>query len=90
MLVAHGKALCSPHEVGRGLILLNMSSKGGTVLAQSISGFVIEMFLTGPDGAYEFAAHRLVFGLQTGFILLTTLVYFGSPIPGRLRGGSAT
>ena len=74
MLVAHGKALFSPHEVGRGLILLNMSTKGGTVLAQSISGFGIEMFPTGPDGACEFAAHRLVFGLQTGFILLTTLV----------------
>jgi hypothetical protein len=43
--------------------------------------FVIEMFPTGPDGAYELAPYRLVFGLPAGFILLTTLVYLGSPDP---------
>jgi len=86
VLVAHGKPLFSPHEVGRGLTLLNMSTKGGTVLAQSIGGFAIEVFPTGPNGAYEFAAHRLVFGLQTGFILLTTLVYLGSPDPWSAAG----
>jgi hypothetical protein len=61
---------------------------GGTFLAQSISGFVMGMFPTGPDGAYELAAYRLVFALQAGFILLTTLVYLGSrdPMVGRGAG----
>jgi MFS family permease len=81
VLVAHGKALFSPHQVGRGLTVLNMGTMGGTFLAQAISGFVIGMFPTGPDGAYELAAYRLVFALQAGFILLTTLVYLGSRDP---------
>src|SRR6266699_2243139 len=86
VLVAHGKALFSPHQVGRGLTVLNMGTMGGTFLAQSISGFVIGMFPTGPDGAYELVAYRLVFGLQAGFILLTTFVYFGSRDPMTDRG----
>ncbi len=86
VLVAHGKALFSPHQVGRGLTVLNMGTMGGTFLAQSISGFVIGMFPTGPDGAYELVAYRLVFGLQAGFILLTTLVYLGSRDPVGDRG----
>ena len=81
VLVAHGKALFSPHQVGRGLTVLNMGTMGGTFLAQTISGFVIGMFPTGPDGAYELVAYRLVFALQAGFILLTTLVYLGSCDP---------
>jgi hypothetical protein len=48
--------------------------------------FVIETFPTGPDGGYELAASRLVFGLQAGFILLTTLVYLGSPDPWSAAG----
>ena len=86
VLVAHGKALFSPHQVGRGLTVLNMGTMGGTFLAQAISGFVIGLFPTGPDGAYELIAYRLVFGLQAGFILLTSLVYFGSRDPMEDRG----
>src|SRR5262245_37773507 len=93
VLVAHGKALFSPHQVGRGLTVLNMGTMGGTFLAQVISGFVIGMFPTGPDGAYELAAYRLVFALQAvlqvGFILLTTLVYFGSRDPMTDRAAGA-
>src|SRR5262249_27953845 len=60
VLVAHGKALFSPHQVGRGLTVLNMGTMGGTFLAQAISGFVIGLFPTGPDGAYELVAYRLI------------------------------
>ena len=31
---------------------------------QIVSGFVIGLFPTGPDGAYALDAYRLVFGLQ--------------------------
>jgi MFS family permease len=88
VLVAHGKALFSPRQVGRGLTVLNMGTMGGTFLAQALSGFVIGMFPTGPNGAYELAAYRLVFALQAGFILLTTLVYLGScdPMTDRAAG----
>src|SRR5262249_14783436 len=44
VLVAHGRALFSPHQVGRGLTVLNMGTMSGTFLAQAISGFVIRMF----------------------------------------------
>jgi MFS family permease len=88
VLVAHGKALFAFHQVGRGLTVLNMGTMGGTFLAQTISGFVIGLFPTGPDGAYELSAYRLVFGLQAGFILLTTFIYFGSRDPMQ-SGGTA-
>ena len=52
VLIAHGKALFPPHQVGRGLTVLNMGSMGGMFLAQAVSGFVIELFPTAPDGAY--------------------------------------
>ncbi len=81
MLIAHGKALFPLHLVGRGLTVLNMASMGGTFLVQIISGFVIELFPTAPDGAYALDAYRLVFGLQAGFILLACLVYFGARDP---------
>jgi len=61
--------------------VLNMGTMGGTFLAQVFSGFVIGLFPTGPNGAYELVAYRLVFGLQAGFILLTSLVYLGSRDP---------
>ncbi len=77
VLIAHGRALFPLHLIGRGLSVLNMASMGGTFLVQIISGLLIELFPTGPDGAYALDAYRLVFGLQAGFILLATLVYLG-------------
>jgi len=88
-LIAHGKALFAPHQVGRGLTVLNMGSMGGTFLAQTTSGFVIGLFPTTPDGAYDLAAYRLVFGLQAAFILLACLFYFGSRDPMEKRASSA-
>jgi MFS family permease len=84
VLIAHGRALFPLHQLGRGLTLLNMGSMGGTFLAQAVSGFVIQLFPTGPDGAYELAAYQLVFALQAAFILLVGMIYFGSSDP--LRG----
>jgi nitrate/nitrite transporter NarK len=85
LLIAHGRALFPLHLVGRGLTVLNMASMGGTFLVQAVSGFVIELFPTAPDGAYALAAYRLVFALQAGFILLAGLIYLGSsePVEGR-------
>jgi MFS family permease len=81
VLIAHGKALFPPHQVGRGLTILNMGAMGGTFLVQALSGFVIGLFPTGPAGAYALDAYRLVFGLQAGFIVLASMVYFGSRDP---------
>jgi MFS family permease len=83
VLIAHGRALFPLDLIGRGLSVLNMASMGGTFLVQIISGLLIELFPTGPDGAYALDAYRLVFGLQAGFILLATLVYLGVREPGR-------
>jgi predicted MFS family arabinose efflux permease len=81
VLIAHGKALFPSHQVGRGLTVLNMGSMGGTFLVQALSGLVIELFPTGPYGVYALDAYRTVFALQAGFILLASLVYFGSRDP---------
>jgi MFS family permease len=81
VLIAHGKALLPLHLLGRGLTILNIAAMGGTFLVQIISGFVIELFAIGPDGAYALNAYRLVFGLQAGFMLLVTLIYFGAHDP---------
>jgi MFS family permease len=81
LLIAHGKALFPPDQLGRGLTVLNMGSMGGTFLVQAVSGFVIGLFSTGPDGNYVLDAYRWVFGLQAVFILLGCLVYFGSHDP---------
>ena len=43
VLIAHGRALFPLHLVGRGLTLLNIGTMGGGFLAQSVSGFVIEL-----------------------------------------------
>ena len=68
VLIGHGKALFSLHQVGRGLTVLNMGSMGGVFLSQAVSGFVIEWFPIAADGAYPVAAYRAVFGLQAAFI----------------------
>lgn len=44
LLIAHGKALFPPDQLGRGLTVLNMGSMGGTFLVQAVSGFVIGLF----------------------------------------------
>src|SRR5260370_12910439 len=41
VLVAHGKALFSPHQVGRGLPVLNMATMGATFLPPPIPPFLI-------------------------------------------------
>jgi MFS family permease len=87
VLIAHGKSLFPPHQVGRGLTLLNIGSMGGVFFAQAVSGYLIGLFPPLPDGSYELDAYRAVFALQTGFILLMCLGYFGSPDPGRSRTG---
>ena len=75
LVIAHGKALFPPHQVGRGLTLLNMGTMGGTFLSQVVSGYLIELFPAAPDGAYALDAYRLVFGLQGAAVLLACLIY---------------
>ena len=87
VLIAHGKSLFPSHQVGRGLTVLNMGSMGGTFLAQAISGFVIELFPTAPDGGYALAAYRCVLGLQAAFILLACLIYFRTSEAGEAAAG---
>ncbi|MFL6796791.1 MAG: MFS transporter [Xanthobacteraceae bacterium] len=82
VLMAHGKAVLPPHQVGRGLTILNSSSIGGTFLVQMLSGLVIAQFPTTHAGGYALDAYRLVFALQAGFILLTSLVYLWADEPG--------
>jgi MFS family permease len=77
VLIAHGRALFPLDLIGRGLSVFNMASMGGVFLVQITSGLLIELFPTGPDGAYALDAYRLVFGLQAAFILLATLAYLG-------------
>jgi MFS family permease len=81
VLIAHGRALFSLHQVGRGLTVLNMGSMGGIFLSQAVSGFVIEWFPIAADGSYALVAYRAVFGLQAVFTLLVCLVYFRSGDP---------
>ena len=83
VLIAHGKSVFPPHQVGRGLTLLNIGSMGGVFLAQAVSGYVIGLFPVLSDGRYELTAYRTVFALQAGFILLMCLGYFGSFDPAR-------
>jgi MFS family permease len=81
LAIAHGKALFAPHQVGRGLTVLNMGTMGGTFFAQAISGFVIGLFPAAADGSYDLAAYRAVFALQGLFILLACLAYSGTRDP---------
>jgi hypothetical protein len=61
LAIAHGKALFAPHQVGRGLTVLNMGTMGDTFLTQAISGIVIELFPTAADGSHDPTAYRAVF-----------------------------
>lgn len=78
LLIAHGRSLFPLHLVGRGLTILNIGSMGGTFLVQVVSGFVIELFPTTPEGGYALDAYRAVFGLQAGLMLLACLGYLGA------------
>jgi MFS family permease len=89
LLIAHGKALFPPHQVARGLTVLNMGSMGGTFLVQTVSGFVIELFPTANSGGYVLDAYRWVFGLQATLILLGCLAYLGSFDPAQGRRSPA-
>jgi MFS family permease len=86
VLIAHGKSVFPPHQVGRGLTLLNIGSMGGVFLAQAISGYVIGLFPVSADGSYDLTAYRAVFALQAGFIVLMCLGYFGAFDPARDAG----
>ena len=81
VLIAHGKSLFAPDQVGRGLTVLNVGSMGGTFLAQAVSGFVIGLFPVTQEGAYALAGYRLVFALQAACIVLACLAYSGSRDP---------
>ena len=65
-----------PHLVGRVITLFNMGTMGGVFFAQLLSGIVIDLFPTGPGGAYPITAYRAVFVLQAAGILLVLLPYF--------------
>jgi MFS family permease len=80
VMIAHGKSLFPSHLVGRGITLLNVASIGGAFLAQTLSGFVIELF-PAQDGTYPLAAYRTVFGLQAAFMLLACVAYAGARDP---------
>ncbi|HEY7244887.1 MAG TPA: MFS transporter [Xanthobacteraceae bacterium] len=81
LAIGHVKSLCAPHQVGRALTVFNMGIMGGTFLTQAISGFVIGLFPMDADGSYDLAAYRAVFALQAAFIVLVSLMYFGSRDP---------
>jgi MFS family permease len=83
LLFAHGMVLFPSHQLGRGLTVLNMGAMGGTFFVQALSGYVIGLFPTAPDGGYELDAYRTVFGLQTGFVLFASLVYARAREPTR-------
>jgi MFS family permease len=83
VLIAHGRSLFPPHLVGRGITLLNVGSMGGVFVAQLVSGFVIDFFPQGPDGAYALNAYRVVFALQAVAILLSCLTYLRTRDPRR-------
>lgn len=75
VMIAHGKSLFPQHLVGRGITLLNMGTMGGVFIAQTISGFLIDLFPVS-DGAYALDAYRLVFGLQAAVMLAACVVYW--------------
>lgn len=81
VLIAHGRSLFPAHLVGRGITLFNVGTMGGVFVAQVVSGFVIDLFPKGANGAYALDAYRLVFALQAGTIILAILTYFGTRDP---------
>jgi hypothetical protein len=80
VLIAHGKSLFPPELVGRGITLLNVATMGGVFVAQTVTGFVIDMFPKVGEG-YALGAYRCVFAFQTCAILLACLAYFNSYDP---------
>ena len=81
VLIAHGKSLFPPNQVGRGITLFNMGTMGGVFFAQMVSGLIINQFPEGAGGEYPLAAYRVVFGLQAGLIILACLGYLRSRDP---------
>jgi hypothetical protein len=73
--------LFAPHQIGRGLTILNVGTMVGTFVSQALTGTIISAFPTLPDGSYELNAYRLVFAMQASLILLALLVYFPSREP---------
>ena len=82
VLIAHGKSLFDPQILGRGLTLLNIATMGGVFVAQSLTGFLIDLFPTAGSG-YALSAYRAVFAFQAGLILLGSLIYLWAEDPRR-------
>jgi MFS family permease len=80
-LLAHGKVLFAPHQIGRGLTILNVGTMVGTFVSQAVTGAIIGAFPPLPDGSYELNAYRLAFAVQAALILLALLVYFPAREP---------
>jgi predicted MFS family arabinose efflux permease len=82
VLIAHGKSLFPPHLVGRGMTLMNIGTMGGVFIAQSVTGFVIDLFPEA-SGGYAIDAYRAVFAFQAAFMCLGCLAYFFARDPRR-------
>jgi predicted MFS family arabinose efflux permease len=82
VLIAHGKSLFDPQILGRGLTLLNIATMGGVFVAQSVTGFLIDLFPAAGSG-YALSAYRAVFAFQAGVILLGSLIYLWAEDPRR-------
>ena len=74
VIMAHGRAFCPPHLVGRGVTLLNLFGIGGAGIMQ----FVTARIHTGTADISPTAPYVAIFGFFAVSILFGTVVYLFS------------
>lgn len=85
VLTAHGQALFTREQVGRGITTINVATIGGVFVMQLATGAVIGAFEAGPGGGEEadrqFAAYQAMFWFLAVCQLLAWIYYRRAPDP---------
>lgn len=77
LIIAHGKSIFKPEEVGRGMTLLNLGNIGGVAVMQMLVGYILK--LERDNGVSYAEAFANSFGVLAILLLFAIIAYCFAP-----------